>query len=327
MSVTEWGMGCAPLGELFDRVSDDQAQATLSAAWESGVRFFDTAPLYGMGLSERRVGDFLRRFDATEYVLSTKVGRLLRPRRDLHGSPTGWAGGLLFESEYDYTYSGIMRSYEDSLQRLGLPKVHLLVIHDLDRWTHGAGQRHQAYLEQLATSGHRALEELRDSGDVVGVGAGVNEIGLTPRLLTAAHLDFLLVAMRYTLLEHEPFLTEMTRLADLSVGLVVGAVFNSGILATGSAPGAKFNYGEPSEEILQRMIRLRALCDRFGVSMPAAALQFPLAHPAVASVIPGATSRFQVAEQREWMGQRIPSTFWETLVAEGLISSMAPVPA
>ena len=327
LEVNTIGMGCAPLGELFVRVDDAAAQATLQAAWDGGIRYFDTAPEYGFGLSEHRVGQFLRQRPRDEFVLSTKVGRLLQAPRDVSKYRKAfWTGGLDFDFRFDYGYDAIMRSVEDSYQRLGLNRVDVLLIHDLDVFTHGSQLQVDAYLNQLLTGGWRALSELRASGMVGAIGAGLNDAGMMLRLLETTDLDFILLAMRYTLLEHDTLDVEIPRCAEKGVGLVIGGVFNSGITATGAVPGAYYNYAPATPEIMQRVSRIEAVCRRHGVALPAAALQFPLGHPSVAAVIPGALSAAQVSSNLAHFRQAIPADFWAALKDENLIRPDAPTP-
>ena len=327
VETTQLGYGAAPLGELFTRVGEAEAHATLSAAWDAGVRYFDTAPFYGKGLSERRVGDFLRTKPPSEYVLSTKVGRILRRPADPGSFDTGmWAGGLPFDFRFDYTYDGILRAYEDSLQRLGLTRVDLLVIHDLDLWTHAVPERAAAYMAQLTTSGWRALEQLRQSGEIRAIGAGINELGMIGRFLDQFDLDFFLIAMRYTLLDQGTLVEELPRCAARGIAVVVGAVFNSGILATGAVTGAKYDYGDPPPDVVDRVRRCEAICIRYGVPLAAAALQFPLGHPSVASIIPGGFSPDHIRKNVKSLELSIPDELWEELRTEGLIRPDAPVP-
>ena len=326
VELSALGLGGGPLGELFVRVSEADAQATLEAAWTAGVRYFDTAPWYGRGLSEHRVGRFLRGVRRGEAVVSTKVGRVLRRPRDPGRFDTApWAGGLRFEVVFDYGYDAILRSYEDSLQRLGLERVDVLLVHDLDVRHHGDELgRHVA---QLTTgAGWRALEELRAAGEVRALGFGINELGLIPRFLDLVDVDVFLVAMRYTLLDQRTLDEELPRCAERGVGIVVGAVFNSGILATGAVPGAKYDYAGAPPKVLAKVERIDAVCRRHGVPLPAAALQFPLAHESVAAVIPGAIAPEQVDANVLALEQPIPPAFWVELKAEGLLLSDAPVP-
>lgn len=328
VQLTRLGFGGASIGELFERVPDDQVQATLAAAWEGGIRYFDTAPWYGRGLSELRVGRFLRQQPREAFVVSTKVGRILRaPRDPEHFDRAPWVGGLPFDVTFDYSYDGILRAYEDSLQRLGLASIDLALVHDLDLGYHAPEERFTAYLGQLATGGWRALRQLRESGAIRGIGVGINENGMIPRFLDLFDVDFFLVAGRYTLLEQETLATEIARCVDRQVGIVVGAVFSSGILATGAVAGAKDNYADPTHERIARVQRIQRVCERHGVPLAAAALRFPLAHPAVASVIPGPIKPEQVRQNLDGFRQAIPSRLWAELKAEGLLHQDAPVPA
>ncbi len=288
LDLPRLGMGCAGLGELFTPVSEPEAEALLAAAWDRGVRYFDTSPWYGRGKSEHRVGRFLWDKPREAVFVSTKVGRVLERRPD----PTvpvadQWIGGLPFRARFDFTHDGVMRSFEDSLQRLGLDSVDMLVVHDLDAW-HFEPSAFETAFADLAGSGWRALDRLRSSGAVKAVGAGINLCGLTGRFLDAMPLDFFLVALRLTLLEHRAFLdTEMPRLTRDGIGVVVGGVFSSGLGATGPVPGARFNYAPATPEDLAHAGKIQAVCRAHGVHLAAAALQYPLRIPGVTSVVRG----------------------------------------
>ncbi len=325
--VTRMGLGGAPLGDHFEIISEEQAQNVLQAAWDAGIRYFDTAPFYGYGKSEHRVGHFLRQQPRREFTISTKVGRVLKPTTNPDTFDPGfWVGGLPFDLEFDYSYDGIMRSYEDSLQRLGLPSVDLLVIHDLDFWFHKTEALVNAYLGQLSTSGWRAIEQLRSSGDIKGVGAGINELGMMPRFLDVVDLDFFLVALPYTLLDQDVLDEEFPRCSERGVGVVIGAVFASGILATGPVKGAYYSYAPAPDDILKKTRGIEAVCRRHNTPLASAAMQFPLAHPSVATVIPGAFAPEQVRENRERFQRPIPADLWSELKAEGLLRQDAPTP-
>jgi D-threo-aldose 1-dehydrogenase len=325
--VSVIGMGCAPLGELFVRVDDATAQATLQAAWDGGIRYFDTAPEYGLGLSEHRVGQFLRQQPRDEFLLSTKVGRLLHAPRDVRTyKKVFWTGGLDFDFRFDYGYDAIMRSMEDSFQRLGMNRVDVLLIHDIDVFTHASQAQVDAHLMQLLTGGWRALSDLRASGMIGAIGAGLNDAGMMLPLLQTTDLDFFLLAMRYTLLEHDTLDVEIPRCVEKGVGLVIGGVFNSGIAATGAVPGAYYNYAPATPDITQRVARMEEICRRHAVPLRAAALQFPLGHQAVAAVIPGALNPAQVADNIAGVRHPIPADFWAELKRERLIRADAPTP-
>lgn len=327
VEVPQFGFGGAPLGDLFSRVSDADAEATLQTAWDSGVRYFDTAPWYGRGQSEHRIGRFLYRQPREQFVLSTKVGRVLYAPRNPDAFDTGfWAGGLHFEHRFDYSYDGIMRAYEDSLQRLGMNRIDLLVIHDLDWWHHDTDAAVDAYLAQLKTSGWRALDELKSAGLIKGIGAGVNELGTIPRYLDIVDVDFFLLALRYTLMEQETLDNELPACQARDVGIIVGGVFSSGILATGAVAGAKYNYADADEAALDKVRRIEAICSRHDVPLIAAAAQFPLHHPSVASVIPGGIAPEHVRSNLEHLSREIPTDLWAELKHEGLLRADAPTP-
>jgi D-threo-aldose 1-dehydrogenase len=325
--VTELGLGGAPLGDLFEAISEEQAQHTLQAAWDAGVRYFDTAPFYGYTKSEHRVGQFLRQQPRQDFVISTKVGRVFRPARDpAHFDKGTWVGGLPFEFTVDFSYDGIMRSYEDSLQRLGLPSVDLLVIHDLDFYFHKKEAKVAAYLNQLFTSGWRALEELRASKQIKGVGAGINELGMIPRFLDLVDLDFFLVAYGYNLLTQEMLAQEFALCAERNVSIIIGAVFASGILATGAVPGARYFYAPASAEMMEKTRRIEAICKKHQTPLPAAALQFLLANPLVSAIIPGALAPEHIQSNVKLLQQPIPSALWAELKSAELLQADAPTP-
>ena len=327
VALTKLGFGGAPLGDLFERISETQAGLTLQAAWDAGVRYFDTAPFYGYGKSEHRFGHFLREQPRKEFVISTKVGRVLRATCNLDSFDKGmWAGGLPFDVVFDYSYDGIMRSYEDSLQRLGLNSVDLLLIHDLDHLFHVNDAQITAHMTQLYTSGWRALDELRSSGQIKGVGAGVNQLGTIPRFLEMVDLDFFIVAMPYTLLDQDVLDIEFPQCAAHGVGVVIGAVFASGILATGPKENAFYAYAPAPAEVLEKTRRIETICERYDVPLRAAALQFPLGNPIVAAVIPGAIKPEHIQSNVEIFERRIPADLWAELKAEGLLREDAPTP-
>ena len=327
VALTQLGFGSAGLGDLFSVLSEAEATATVAAAWDAGIRYFDTAPWYGRGQAEHRVGRVLYPHPRADFVLSTKVGRTLQAFHDAERFDRGmWAGGLPFEIRFDYSYDGVMRSFEDSLQRLGLPRIDLLLIHDLDLQYHGRPERVRALLDELYTGGWRALSELKRAGLIRGIGAGINERGMIPRFLDMMEIDFFLVALPYTLMEQDVLDAEFPRCAAEGVGIVIGGVFASGILATGAVPGAKHNYADASPAALATVARMEALCRHYGVPLPAAALQFPLGHPAVAAVIPGALAPSHVVRNVAAFRHDIPADLWAELKHEGLLRQDAPTP-
>lgn len=325
--LTQLGFGGSGLGELHKILPEDQAQATITAAWEAGVRYFDTSPWYGRGLSELRLGHSMRSHPRDQFVLSSKVGRLLSlPKDPGSWDRSPWLGGLPFDHRRDYTYDGIMRSYEDSVQRLGTSYIDLLLIHDLDHWHLKTDARVNAYMAQLYTSGYRALRDLKDQKLIGGIGAGINQKGTMQQFMDWVDLDFFLVALAYTLLDHEVLDVEMTAAAERGMGFVIGGVYNSGILATGAVKGAMYNYQPATEDALKRVRRIEKTCQRHEVPIAAAALQFPLGHPNVASVIPGAISPEQQAQNIDAISHDIPQDFWIDLKAEGILAENIPTP-
>jgi D-threo-aldose 1-dehydrogenase len=327
LRLSQAGMGGAPLGDLWERVPESRAEATLAAAWAGGVRYFDTAPWYGNTLSEHRLGHFLRQQPEGGFAVSTKVGRVYRRSRGPDDPPLGpWAGGLPFVLRFDYTYDGVMRSYEDSMQRLGLARVDLLVIHDVDIGYHDDEAGIERCFRQLEDSGLRALQELKSGGEISGYGAGINEGPMIGRFLERVDLDFLLVAMPYTLLDQAPLDDAFPRCAERGIGVVIGSPFASGILATGPIDGARYNYAPAAPETLDKTRRIAEVCRRHGVPLAAAALQFPLGHPAVAAIIPGAVHPGEVEQNLAHLRTAIPADLWAELKAERLLHPDAPVP-
>ncbi|WP_414902372.1 aldo/keto reductase [Sphingomonas flavalba] len=328
LSTRPLGLGCASLGNLYRAISDDLARETVEAAWDAGIRYFDTAPYYGLGLSERRLGDALRGRARANYRLSTKVGRLLDPdgRPDLPSERHGFHTSMPFSVRYDYSYDGIMRSHEASLQRLGLAGVDILLVHDIGRTTHGDG--HAAHFRALAESGYRALDELRSAGDVSGIGLGVNEWEVCGEAMAIGQFDYFLLAGRYTLLEQEPLHGFLDDCAAHGAKIILGGAYNSGILATGTrrSPTPFYNYEPAPKSIIDRVVRIERLADTHGVTLAAAALQFPLAHPVIDIVIPGLGDPARVKQTIALHSERIPAQFWADMKAEGLIDPQAPVP-
>lgn len=321
LELTALGLGCSQLAGLYRPISWAESEALVDAAWSAGLRYFDTAPYYGYTLSERRVGQALTARAREAFSLSTKVGRVMCPDASVRPGDDGWAEPLPFRPVFDYTYGGVMRSHEDSLQRLGMARVDILYVHDIGAMTHG--DRHPHYWAQLTEGGgFRALTQLRESGAVRAVGLGVNEWEVVVDAMNEVPLDVVLLAGRYTMLEQtalEPLLDACLR---AQTAVVVGGVFNSGVLAG----NGKFNYGDAPAEVVEKVARLTDLCTRFDVPLPAAALQFPYAHPAVVSCVVGARSVAQLQQNIAWLEHPIPAQYWLALSDEGLIAANAPVP-
>ncbi len=327
--LPQFGFGGAGLGSLFDDIEETTADDTMAAAWDQGIRYYDTSPWYGRGLSEHRLGRALFRRPRDEFILSTKVGRLFSAPHDIAAfaaSERAWRHGLPFEHRHDYTYEGVMRSFEDSLQRLRLNRIDLLIIHDLDLLVLGSERLVDAHLAQLATGGILALQDLKASGRIKAIGAGVNRIGTIPQFLDVLDLDFFLVATPYTLAEQPVLDLELPLCEARGVGVIIGSVLASGILATGAVPGAKLNYRDPTDEEADRIQRIEAVCRKYDTPLAAAALQFTLHHPAVASIIPGAIHPSQVQRNIALFRHETPVEMWAELKDQGLLRADAPTP-
>ncbi len=327
LDFSELGFGTAPLGNLYKAISDEEARATLDAAWETGCRYYDTAPLYGLGLSETRLNSFLRGKNRDDYVLSTKVGRLLEVCKP--GERTGI--GKFFETPnrrevYDYTYDGIMRSVEMSLERLGVDRIDILFAHDLDVFNHGSQDVLDGKLSELMGSGYRALLSLRDQGTISAFGAGINEWQPAQWMAERGDFDIFLLAGRYTLLEQEALTSFLPLCENRDIGIVLGGPYNSGILATGPVEGAYYNYDPAPQDILDRVGKIEAVCRQHEVKLIEAALRFPLHHPSVVSVVPGGQSPDQVRANRSLLDTDIPAALWSSLKTEELMRADAPVP-
>ncbi|MGB8816755.1 MAG: aldo/keto reductase [Rhizobiaceae bacterium] len=327
IAFTELGFGSAPIGGLYRPVGDDEAQTVLQEAWEGGVRNFDTAPLYGLGLSETRLNRFLYGKRRDDYVLSTKAGRLLRVCK-----PEERTGiGKFFETPtrrevYDYSFDGVMRSFEASLERLGVDRVDILYVHDLCIFTHGTKAASDARIEEFMRSGYYAMLSLRDQGVIKAFGGGINEWEVCETLANRGDFDLFLLAGRYTLLEQESLQSFLPLCQKRGIGIVLGGPYNSGILASGMKPGAQYNYSAAPKEVVEKVGKINAVCASHDVPMAAAALQFPLHHPSVVSVIPGGQSIEEVKANRAYLDIKIPAALWSDLKAKGLLRGDAPTP-
>jgi len=326
LEISRIGFGGAPLGDLRRAPTEAGARELLEAAWDAGIRYFDTAPFYGAGLSERRIGDFLRDKPRDSYVLSTKVGRLLVPDRAFAMQRQGDPRALPFRPKFDFSYDGVMRSYDNSLQRLGLESIDILFLHDI-----GAFSQREHHAESMAQAldggGIRALEELRASGAVRAIGAGVNEWQIIDELMNHARFDIFLLANRYTLLDQEVIDTLLPRVQREGVAIVDGAPLNSGILATGPVPNAIYDYAQASPEMIEKTRRIKELCDRHDTTLIRAALSFPLGHAAITAIIPGFSNVAEFNDNLAGYRKAIPDALWSELRAAGLLHPDAPGPA
>jgi len=320
LTVSALGLGCSQLGGLYRPMSAADAAALIDAAWAAGLRYFDTAPYYGYTLGEQRLGALLRELPRDEVVVSTKVGRLMQPDASVRAGDDGWASPLPFRPVFDYSRDAVLRSFEDSRERLGLERIDLLLVHDIGRMTHG--ERHAAHWDALTRGGgFRALEELRAAGLIRAFGLGVNEVRAVRDAMSEVQLDCTLLAGRYTLLE-QGALALLDDCAERGTSVVIGGPFNSGLLAG----QRKFEYRDASAELLMRADALRAACASHDVALEAAALQFPLGHPAVVSVVTGMRSPAEVRANVDWFERPIPAALWDDLRNRGLLDPNAPCP-
>jgi len=324
LEISVLGFGSAPLGDLFAILDDETAIAAAETAASLGVTYFDTAPFYGQGLAEHRVGTALRRRGEKQTVVSTKVGRLLKPAPQ--GRTTGYLGGHPFDVVHDYSYDATMRSLEHSLHRLGRAAVDILYIHDADEWTHGPVEGPKRYKEAMEGA-YRALDELRRAGIVKAIGIGLNDPGYAARYLSDGDFDCMLLAGRYSLLEQPALDAVFPIAARKSVGVVLGGVFNSGILATGAVAGAKYNYQDAPPDILSKVQSITTVCARHGVPLATAALQFCLGHPAVSSLVLGAVRPEEVERNVAALGADVPEDLWRELKHEKLLGERVPTPS
>lgn len=315
------GFGGAAVGNLYKAMSDSVARDVVETALAAGVGYFDTAPHYGFGLSETRLGEVLVGRGA---MISTKVGRRLEPIETTDRERHGFVDAAPFEPVFDYSYDGVMRAFEGSLQRLKRDRVDVLLAHDLGRMTHG--DQHTEQMRTFLDGGYKVMRELKDAGVVGAIGLGVNEQAVCEEALDHADLDVFLLAGRYTLLEQTALDSFLPRCVARGVGIVIGGPFNSGALVETSGT-LHYNYEPAPAEIVERVGRLRAVCASHGVPLAAAALQFPLAHPAVLSVIPGMATPDQATQAVNWMERAIPDALWADLRTQGLVRADAPVPA
>ena len=324
LHVTPFAFGAAPIGNIFRPIDEQTSDGMINCAWDAGVRFFDTAPMYGHGLSELRCGHSLRWRHRDDFVLSSKVGRILKPKRRSEIDFTPWTDAAPNEMIFDYSYDGTMRAFEDSLQRLALERMDICFIHDIDVFTRGDEQ--PEVFKQAMDGAWKALAQLREEGLVKAIGVGVNEWEVCEEALRQRDFDCFLLAGRYTLLEQDSLNSFLPLCEERNAAVVVGGGFNSGILATGAVEGAKYNYAPAPQEIMERVAGIEAVCADYNVPLPAAALQFVVAHPAVPSFAAGTRTVEQLEKNLAWFTHPIPADFWTTLKQKGLLREDAPVP-
>tara|TARA_R110002050_G_scaffold201093_1_gene336224 strand:+ start:11100 stop:12116 length:1017 start_codon:yes stop_codon:yes gene_type:complete len=325
LQVTPFGFGTAPIGNIFREIDEQTSDAMIQHAWDAGIRYYDTAPMYGHGLAELRTGHSLRWKEREEFILSSKVGRILKPARkkDIEYAP--WTNAGRFTTHFDYSYDGTMRAFEDSLQRLNLEYMDICFIHDIDVFTRGDEQ--PEVFKAAMDGAWKALSKLRDECVVKAIGVGVNEWEVCHAALEQRDFDCFLLAGRYTLLEQDSLDKFLPLCEERGAAVVVGGGFNSGILATGAIEGAKYNYAPAPAEILDRVRKIEKVCLDYGVPLPAAALQFVVAHPAIPTFMAGTRTVQQLEQNLEWFSQPIPGDFWTTLKSRGLLREDAPTPS
>lgn len=320
LRVTAIGLGGTGLGNMYRAVDPEAAIATVHAAYRHGLRYFDTAPVYGFGLSENRLGQAVRSLPRTEIVISSKVGYRLVPIPPAELTPALWAQPPAFRADFDYSRDGVMRSIEGTLKRLGVDYVDMISIHDPDEAIHfaaGEDPYAKSHFRQAMDEAYPALDALRSQGVIKAVGVGINQWQMLSDFVVAGRFDYFLLAGRYTLLEQEPLATLLPLCERRGTKIIVGGPYNSGILATGAVEGATFNTKPAPQPVLDHVSRIEAVCRRHDVALPAAALQFPLSHPLVVSVIPGARSIDELEGNLNFLRQHIPRAFWADLKAEG----------
>ena len=324
LEVTALGFGGAPIGGFRKSISEETARNAVREAYDAGVNLFDTSPYYGYGRSEHLCGRVLQDMPWESYLVSTKVGRCLYPLRPGESREGLLPGGLRFRPVFDYSYDGAMRSYEQSLARLGVGLVDILLIHDVDAFTHGSDDGAKRWFETAIDGAYRALSELRRNGDVSAIGVGLNDVAWCCRFLEATEIDCILLAGKYTLLDQSALPELLPKCVAQGVGVMLGGPYNSGILAAGPVAGALFNYQTATTDVIERVTRLADICEIHRVPMQAAALQFPLSHPAVSTVVTGAAAPAEVAENVELMNFPIPQALWSHLRSDGFIERDVP---
>ena len=322
------GLGMGPIGDFFELLDEKTTIATVEQAWASGIRTFDASPHYGNGLAESRLGAGLRRVPRDEIVVSTKIGRVMDPfgkppQRNKDAYSPGFVGGFPHAPHFDYSYDGTMRSVEQSLLRTGLSRFDVLLIHDCDVWTHGAADAERRFKEAM-DGAYRALDKLRSEKTVGAIGFGINEADTCVRFARAGDFDVAMMAGRYSLLIQNGLAEFLPLALEKKMGVMLAGVFNSGILATGAVPAAKFEYAPAPPEIMDRVRRIEAICKSHGTSIRRAAIQFAMAHPAVVSVVLGAVKPAEVEANAADAEGQVPAGLWSDLKSAGLLDPAAP---
>jgi D-threo-aldose 1-dehydrogenase len=328
LSFSAIGLGTAPMGDLYELLDEKTAIATVEQAYKNGVRLFDTSPHYGNGLAESRLGAGLRHAPRDEYIFSTKIGRVMDPfsrptPRNTDVYSPGFAGGYSHAPRFDYSYDGTMRSVEQSLLRTGLSRLDIVLIHDCDVWTHGAAEAPGRFKEAM-DGAYRALDKLRNEKTVAAIGFGINEADTCVKFARAGDFDVAMMAGRYSLLIQNGLAEFLPLAIEKKTGVMLAGVFNSGILATGAVPGAKFEYAPAPPEIMERVRRIEAICVNHGTTLRRAALHFAMAHPAVVSVVLGAVKPAEIEANAGDAEAAVPAGLWCDLKTAGLLDPAVP---
>lgn len=323
------GLGTAPMGDLYELLDEKTTIATVEHAYQSGVRVFDTSPHYGNGIAESRLGAGLRRAPRDEYIFSTKIGRVMDPfgkppERNKDAYSPGFKGGYGHAPRFDYSYDGTMRSIEHSLLRTGLSRVDVVLIHDCDVWTHGVADAPRRFKEAM-DGAYKALDKLRSEKAIAAIGFGINEADTCVKFARAGDFDVAMMAGRYSLLIQNGLAEFLPLAVEKKIGVMLAGVFNSGILATGAVPGAKFEYAPAPPEIMDRVRKIEAICAKHGTTLRSTALQFAMAHPAVVTVVLGAVKPAEIEANAADAAVNVPATLWRDLKSAGLLDAAAPV--
>ncbi len=320
LRLSELGLGCAAMAGNHRPVSNHDIKHAIKSGLDAGIEFVDTAPFYGFGRSEHFVGAGIR--GKQKIVLSTKAGRVLKKQPIPKELAADWPGSFPFNPVYDYTYDGVMRSYEDSLQRLGVSKIDVLLLHDIGEMQHGPELNKRLFADAMS-GGYKALDELRAAGEIQAIGLGVNEREVCLAAMEHGQWDAFLLAGRYTLLEQTPLHDLLPACEKAGTGIILGGPYNSGVLAGGDT----WNYAKAPENVMHKAQRIAKVCESHGVNLSAAALQFPLGCTLVASVIPGARSEAEMLQNLAWFDSTIPTSLWSDLQNEKLLDEQAPLPS
>jgi len=323
--LSSLGFGAAPIGDLFENLDERNCYDILENAFNSNFNLFDTSPFYGNGLSEHRTGNFLKTVDEESYFLSTKVGRYLTPEKNHNIDRGAWAGGLNFKLNLDYSYDGVMRSFEQSLLRLAVSKIDICLIHDVDKFTFG---NEVDYYFKLAMNGaYKAIQKLKEEKVIKAIGVGLNDADICAKFANEGDFDCMVLAGRYSLLEHESALNDFFPIVDKqNIGIILAGVFNSGILAKGIGDNVTYNYDKIPNHIREKYIILSEVCDRYNVPVPAAALQFSYANKLISSMILGMDRLEQIKQNISFFNHLIPEDLWKELIEKKIIDERCPTP-